>query len=70
MAKTWGDILKEDADKTGIPLRTLEQVKDTLARDKKRSRKGARIDLSIARLMLLAGRLTDEARTYVQEYVR
>jgi hypothetical protein len=53
---------------TMIPLRTLEQVKACLARDKARSRKGERIDLAMARLMLKAGRLTAEARAYVEAY--
>lgn len=60
--------LHAEAEKAGIPLRTLDQVRDTLARDKARSRKGQRIDLSMALLMLKAGRLTDEAREYVVGY--
>jgi hypothetical protein len=68
--RTNAEWLHAEAAKAGIPLRTLEQVRDTLARDKKRSKKGDRIDLSIARLMLKAGRLTDEARAYVEAYVK
>jgi hypothetical protein len=67
---TTGERLHAEADKAGIPLRTLEQVRNTLARDKARSRNGARIDLSMARLMLSAGRLTDDARAYVEAYLK
>jgi hypothetical protein len=57
------------AEQQGIPLRTLGDVRDCLARDKARSKKGERIDLSMARLMLRHGRLTDEARAYVERYL-
>lgn len=43
-----------------IPLRTLEQVKESLARAKQQG-----TDSDMARLMLRHGRLTDEAREYV-----
>lgn len=66
--KTNGDILKALADKQGIPLRTLDDVRDTLARDKARSKPGERIDIAMARLMLLAGRLSPEAGAYVENY--
>jgi hypothetical protein len=47
-----------------IPLRTLDDVKATLERDKRR-----KVDVAMARLMLKHGRLTDEAREYVaREY--
>lgn len=65
-----GQLLALEAEKQGIPLRTLEQVRTTLARDKARSKKGARIDLSMARLMLKAGRLTPGARAYVENYLK
>lgn len=68
--RTNAEWLHAEAEKAGIPLRTLDQVRNTLARDKARSKKGARIDLSMARLMLKAGRLTDEAREYVESYVK
>lgn len=63
---TLGDVLKAEADKATLPLRTLEQVKECLARDKK---KKGQVDVKIARMMLRFGRLTDEARAYVlREY--
>jgi len=66
MAQTHGDIWREHAKQQGIPLRTLDDVRDTLARDKK---KGDGTDIAMARLMLRHGRLTDEARAYVaREY--
>lgn len=68
--RTTSEWLHAEAEKSGIPLRTLDQVRDTLARDKARSKKGARIDLSMARLMLNAGRLTDDARAYVEAYLK
>jgi hypothetical protein len=67
---TNGEVLKTEANKLGIPQRTLEQVRATLARDKKRSKPGARIDVAMANLMLKTGRLTDEARVYVEKYLR
>jgi hypothetical protein len=52
------------------PLRTLDQVRGTLARDKARAKgKNAGLDISMARLMLKAGRLTPEARDYVIAYL-
>ena len=54
-------------DDMKIPFRTLDQVRDCLARDRARSKKGKRIDLSMARLMLRHGRLTPEARAYVED---
>lgn len=67
--KNRAEWLHAEAEKAGIPLRTLEQVRTTLARDKARSKKGARIDIAMARLMLKAGRLTPEAREYVIAYL-
>ena len=64
--KEW---LHAEAEKSGIPLRTLDQVRDTLANCKKRAKgKNANLDKTMARLMLNAGRLTDEAREYVASY--
>ena len=61
---TNGDYWRDVAEKNGRPLRTLEQVKATLERDKKRG-----VDVRMARLMLRHGRMTDEARSYVaREY--
>ena len=39
--RTNAEWLHAEAEKAGIPLRTLEQVRNTLARDKARSAKGA-----------------------------
>jgi hypothetical protein len=55
---TVGDVLRDDADKAGMPLRTLDQVKACLASDKK---KKGNVDVRMARMMLRWGRLTDEA---------
>lgn len=68
--KTHGDILREHADAIGLPRRSLDQVKADLSACKARARgKNINLDQSMARLMLLAGRLTDEARAWMaQEY--
>lgn len=66
--QTNSEIFRKMADDMGMPLRTLDQVRDCLAYDKARSKKGERIDLSMARLMLRHGRLTPEARAYVETY--
>ena len=65
MAKTLqAGWLTKVSEENGIPLRTLDQVKDTLAKAKK-----AGSDDIFARMMLNHGRLTDEARAYVaREY--
>ena len=60
MALTNGDIWKQRADAIGMPLRTLEQVKDGLAQAKKN-----KCEAEMARLMLRHGRLTDEAILYI-----
>lgn len=65
MTRTIGESLREHADKTGHPRRTLEQVKAGLA-----SRVKQKCDpYLMARLMLTHGRLTDEARAYLKEFV-
>lgn len=57
--------LVAEAEARGMPLTSLEKAKEGLAKAKKN---GA--DVSMARLMLRFGRLTEEARDYiVQEYV-
>lgn len=53
------------AEARGMPLRTLEQVKATLAEDEARDPETAK---AMARLMVKAGRLTDEAREYAKTY--
>lgn len=54
------------AERQGIPLRTLEDVRADLAEDHERDPEIAK---AMARTMLRHGRLTDEARTYVaQQY--
>ena len=57
---TNGQILALEAERQGIPLRTLEQTREALRQAKKN-----KADISVARLMLRHGRLTDEARAYV-----
>lgn len=60
------DILRTDADKAGIPLRTLQQVKDGLAQARKN-----KCEARMAKLMLNHGRLTAAAREYItREYAQ
>lgn len=58
--ETVGDVLRADAEKAGIPLRTLAQVKACIAECRKQ-----KSDKTMARLMLNAGRITDEARAWL-----
>ena len=61
---TNGDYRRVVAEKQDASLRTLDQVKDSLAQARKNKR-----EAELARLMLRYGRLTDEAREYVaREY--
>jgi hypothetical protein len=60
MKKTWGEILREDADKAGRPLRTLEQIQACIAKCRRQ-----KSDKTMARLMLNQGRMTDEARAWL-----
>lgn len=53
--------LHQHADRLNIPARTLEDVTVALAKAAKKN-----ADKSMARLMLNHGRLTDEARAYVE----
>lgn len=57
---TNGEFWKQHAERKGIPRVTLASVKDGLAQAKKQGS-----DAILARLMIKAGRLTDEARAYV-----
>lgn len=52
--------LAAHAERKSIPLRTLDQVRAVLSEAKRRG-----TDISMARLMLRHGRMTDEARNYV-----
>jgi len=56
---TW---IHKAAKEQGIPLRTLDQVREALAQAKNRD-----TDESMARLMLRLGRLTDEAILYIRD---
>lgn len=58
--QTNGSFLRAQADRKGIPLRTLADVRNTLERCKHYN-----ADAATARLMLKHGRLTDEARAWV-----
>jgi len=61
---TNGDYRRVVAEKQDTSLRTLDQVKDSLAQARKNRR-----EAQLARIMLRYGRLTDEAREYVaREY--
>jgi hypothetical protein len=51
-------------------MRSFDMVKADLAACKARAKgKNAGLDQSMARLMLKAGRLTDDARAYVEQYL-
>ena len=52
--------LADHAERLGIPLRTLDDVRSDL--EQARAQKA---DAAMARLMLKYGRLTDEARAFV-----
>lgn len=58
--RTIAEWLHADAAKAGIPLRTLEQVSEALSQAKR-----TKADVTLARLMLNHGRLTEQARAYV-----
>jgi hypothetical protein len=62
--------LVAEAERRGMPGRTLEQVQACIADAKKRAKgKNAGLDVSMARLMLLAGRLQPAAREWLaKEY--
>lgn len=61
---TNGDLLKAVAEKSGIPVRTLDQIKAAIEAAKKQ-----KSDDAFARLALKAGRMTDEARAWLaKEY--
>ena len=61
---TNGDYRRVVAEKQDTSLRTLDQVRDSLAQARKNRR-----EAELARIMLRYGRLTDEAREYVaREY--
>jgi hypothetical protein len=57
------DAMMAHAEATGIPLRTLDDVKATLAKAKETD-----ADVPMARLMTRHGRLTDEAKAFVASY--
>ncbi len=66
--KTNAEWLHAEAAKAGIPLRTLDQVRASIARDKARAKgKNANLDKTMARLMLNHGRLTAEARAWIEK---
>jgi hypothetical protein len=61
---TNGQTLRAIANAQGIPLRTLDNVRNAL-----RVAKDLHVDSAMARLMLRHGRLSDEARNFVtREY--
>lgn len=63
---TNGQLLTAAAERAGIPLRTLDDVRRGLAADAKHD---PAITAMMARLMLNHGRLTDEARAYVKSFL-
>lgn len=63
---TNGDVMREHAKATGVPLVSIWKAQEGLAKAKR-----TKADVTLARLMLRYGRLTDEARDYVtREYAR
>ena len=61
---TNGEWLKAVAERNNVPLRTLAQVQETLAKAKRQNS-----DDMLARLMLKAGRLETDAREWLaREY--
>jgi hypothetical protein len=68
MTITLGDVLRQEADAAGRPLKTLKEVEECLDACKKSKPKGT-VDIKMARMMLRYGRMTAEAREYVaREY--
>lgn len=62
--ETVGAMLRHDAEKAGIPLRTLADVQSTITVCKRQNS-----DATMARLMLNHGRVTEDARAWLsQEY--
>lgn len=59
--KTNGDILREQAEKAGIPLRTLDEVKADLI-----EARANKCEAEMASLMFRHGRMTDEARAFLK----
>lgn len=55
-----GDILRNHADQIGIPPRNIDQIKAALAQARKN-----KCEFELARLMQRYGRMTDEARGYL-----
>jgi hypothetical protein len=60
MYLTTGDLLRADADKAGLPLKTLNEVRLALL-----NAKDTHADKTLARMMLRYGRMTEQARHYV-----
>lgn len=57
---TVAEVLRAEADKAGVPLRTLDQVKACIAKCRRQNS-----DKTMARLMLKTGRMTDQARAWL-----
>lgn len=64
------DEVVAEAERRGMPGRTLEQVQSAIADARKRAKgKNAHLDKSLARLMLNSGRLQPAAREWLaREY--
>lgn len=57
---TRGEALRTHAERSGIPVRSLEQVQQCISRCKRQ-----KSDEAMARLMLNHGRMTEEARAWL-----
>lgn len=65
MNKTWGEILRDDADKNGIPPVSIWKAQEAMKKAGRSMKKPAKL----AHLMLNHGRLTPEARDWLaKEY--
>lgn len=61
--QTYSGHLKAQADAMGVPPRTVDDVRKALTKARKH-----KSDASLARLLLNHGRLTDEARAFVEAW--
>lgn len=55
--------LRDHAERLGIPLRTVDDVRAALTKARE-----SNADKAMARLMLTHGRLTDDARAFVEAW--
>jgi hypothetical protein len=61
MGRTWGEILREDAEKAGLPHVSLWKAQEAM----KKAGRSMKAPAKLAHLMLNHGRLTPEARAWL-----